>query len=285
MHVSFPPSLLILNRSTNQISTVELQSPLPSLRLLNLSFNRISRITQMSRCPSLCELFISHNRLSRLTHLCPLSELTLLDAGYNLLSSFESIAGLTVNANLMVLRLVGNPVKKAGGYAGNVRRLLPAVQHLDPSDVTQFSEFVVGGNEGGGTGRQAPPSPSFHPVAVKHNWGQVDKVSSPSHFHELVNPGTISAEKSYAELVSRVTPALHLNGFWSSVGSARSSQRGAGENSKDCYFPESPIRTSKKPAFKRRTYEPSSSLPLQPSPPKRPKVPKLLLSKVLQTQV
>ncbi|KAK7404945.1 hypothetical protein VNO78_06015 [Psophocarpus tetragonolobus] len=118
----FPPQLLLLNLSKNNISVIEGLCQLTRLRVLNLSYNRIRRIGHalievfIACCSSLEELYLAGNRISEVEGLHRLSKLTILDASFNEISSVKCLGQLVANyKSLQAINLEGNPTQKSAG--------------------------------------------------------------------------------------------------------------------------------------------------------------------------
>ncbi|KAK7410137.1 hypothetical protein VNO78_00678 [Psophocarpus tetragonolobus] len=113
----FPPQLLLLNLSKNNISIIEGLCQLTRLRVLNLSYNRIRRIGHgLTSCSSLDELYLAGNKIRKVEGLHRLSKLTILDVCFNDISSAKCLGQLVANYNsLQAINLEGNPTQKSVG--------------------------------------------------------------------------------------------------------------------------------------------------------------------------
>ncbi|KAH9598728.1 hypothetical protein LSM04_000538 [Trypanosoma melophagium] len=134
----FPPSLLRLDVSGNELRELIGLDQCRMLTLLNARHNHLSSMLGLERNLALSHLFLSHNKISFVDGIAHLFLLETLDLAHNNLKTQSSIRPLSLSKGLQHVMLRGNPVMKRikDCYRPLLRNLCPSLLFIDGNRLT-----------------------------------------------------------------------------------------------------------------------------------------------------
>ncbi|KAH8605430.1 hypothetical protein ERJ75_001607700 [Trypanosoma vivax] len=159
---ALPSTLIRLDVSNNELSSLSGLSECKMLTLLNARHNQLTCISGLEQNLSLSHLFLGNNKISFVDGIAHLFLLETLDLGHNKLKTQSAVRPLSLCRSLRHLVLRGNPVvesmKKC--YHPVLRNLCPSLMFIDGARLhssqlsnsgrTQSSHEAVDGARGAG---------------------------------------------------------------------------------------------------------------------------------------
>jgi len=144
-----PKSLITIDLSYNDLTSLAHFSSLPNLKNLNVSYNDIKSCAGLSHSTSLENINVSHNKLRIVEGLERSKSLKMLDLGHNNLRGYYDIRAISLNGKLEVCVLEGNPVASKQGFKFKIIHLLPRVKvvgNAAGNDLVEIMKKDVRGN-------------------------------------------------------------------------------------------------------------------------------------------
>ena len=122
-----PSSLVNLDLSYNDLTSLQNFDHLLSLKKLNVSHNSISTASGLSNLTSLVSLDISNNKIRVVEGVERCRKLEVVSFANNRLKSYYDVRALSLNRKLKVANLEGNDVTRYSNFKFKIIHLLPGV--------------------------------------------------------------------------------------------------------------------------------------------------------------